>query len=52
MSLAGCAETPISKTNCWAHAGGTVSASTKGQSLNLGSVSPEAPADLDVLACR
>lgn len=52
VSLAGCAETPISKTNCWAHAGATVSASTKGQSLDLGSVSPQAPADRDVLACR
>jgi hypothetical protein len=52
MTLAGCAETPITKTNCWANAGATVTASTKGQSPDLGSVSPEAPADLDVLACR
>ena len=30
FGLAGCAEVPIAKTNCWATAGSTVTTSTKG----------------------
>ena len=32
FGLAGCAEVPIAKTNCWATAGSTVTTSTKGAS--------------------
>jgi len=48
--LAGCAEVPIAKTNCWATAGSTVTASTKGASPDL--VSRGNTSSLDVIPCR
>ena len=50
--LAGCAEVPIAKTNCWATTGSTVSTSTKGASPDAGLVSRGNTSDLDVIPCR
>ena len=50
--LAGCTEAPITKTNCWATAGSTVTTSTKGASPDAGLVSRGNTSGLDVIACR
>lgn len=50
--LAGCAEVPIAKTNCWATAGSTVTASTMGASPDAGLVSRGNTSSLDVIPCR
>ena len=50
--LAGCAEVPIAKTNCWATAGSTVTTSTKGASPDAGLVSRGNTSSLDVIPCR
>ena len=51
-SLAGCAEVPITKTNCWATAGSTVTTSTKGASPDAGLVSRGHTSPVDVIPCR
>ncbi len=51
-SLAGCAEVPIAKTNCWATAGSTVTTSTMGASPDAGLVSRAANSPVDVIPCR
>ena len=50
--LAGCAEVPIAKTNCWATAGSTVTTSTKGASPYSGLVSRGNTSPVDVIPCR
>jgi hypothetical protein len=50
--LAGCAEVPITKTNCWATAGTTVTTSTKGASPDAGLVSRGNTSPVDVIPCR
>ena len=50
--LAGCAEVPIAKTNCWATAGSTVTTSTKGASPDAGLVSRSHTSPVDVNPCR
>ena len=50
--LAGCAEVPITKTNCGATAGSTVTTSTKGASLDEGLVSRGHTSPVDVIPCR
>ena len=50
--LAGCAEMPITKTNCWATAGSTVTTSTKGASPDAGPVSRGHTSPVDVIPCR
>ena len=50
--LAGCAEVPIAKTNCWTTAGSTVTTSTKGASPDAGLVSRGNTSSLDVIPCR
>ena len=50
--LAGCAEVPIAKTNCWATAGSTVTTSTKGASPYSGLVSRGNTSPIDVSPCR
>lgn len=50
--LAGCAEMPIAKTNCWATAGSTVTTSTKGASPDAGLVSRGHTSPVDVIPCR
>ena len=50
--LAGCAEVPITKTNCWATAGSTVTTSTKGASPDAGLVSRGNTSPVDVIPCR
>jgi hypothetical protein len=50
--LAGCAEVPIAKTNCWATTGSTVSTSTKGASPDAGLVSRGNTSPVDVIPCR
>ena len=50
--LAGCAEVPIAKTNCWATAGFTVTTSTKGASPDAGLVSRGNTSPVDVIPCR
>ena len=50
--LAGCAEVPIAKTNCWATAGSTVTTSTKGASPYSGLVSRGNTSPIDVIPCR
>ena len=52
FGLAGCAEVPIAKTNCWATAGSTVTTSTKGASPDAGLVSRAASSPVDVIPCR
>jgi len=50
--LAGCAEVPIAKTNCWATAGSTVTTSTKGASPDASLVSHGNTSPVDVIPCR
>ena len=50
--LAGCAEVPIAKTNCWTTAGSTVTTSTKGASPDAGLVSRGNTSGLDVIPCE
>jgi hypothetical protein len=50
--LGGCAEVPITKTNCWATAGSTVTTSTKGASPDTGLVSRGNTSPVDALPCR
>ena len=50
--LAGCAEVPITKTNCWANAGPTLTTSTKGASPDAGLVSRADTSPVDVIPCR
>ena len=50
--LAGCTGVPITKTNCWATAGSTVTTSPKGTSADAGLVSRAATTNLDVTSCR
>ena len=50
--LAGCAEVPIAKTNCWTTAGSTVTSSTKGASPDAGLVSRGNMSGLDVIPCE
>ena len=50
--LAGCAEVPIAKTNCWTTAGSTVTTSTMGASADAGLVSRGNTSSLDVIPCR
>jgi branched-subunit amino acid ABC-type transport system permease component len=50
--LSGCAGVPIAKTNCWARAGSTVTASTMGTSAPSGVVSRAATPVLDVIPCK
>ena len=52
VSLAGCASVPIAKTNCWANASSTVTASTMGTSAPSGVVSRAATPVLDVIPCK
>ena len=52
FGLAGCAEVPITKTNCWATAGSTVTTSTKGASPDAGLVSRGNTSPVDVIPCR
>ena len=50
--LAGCAEVPNAKTNCWTTAGSTVTTSTKGASPDAGLVSRGNMSGLDVIPCE
>lgn len=50
--LAGCAEVPIAKTNCWATAGSTVTTSTKGASPDARHVSRADTSPVNVIPCR
>jgi hypothetical protein len=50
--LSGCAEVPITKTNCWANAGPTLATSTKGGGPNAGLVSRADTTPADVIPCR
>lgn len=50
--LAGCTGAPITKTNCWATVGSTVTTSTMGTSADAGLVSRTATTNLDVIPCR
>ena len=50
--LAGCTGVPITKTNCWATAGSTVTTSTKGASPDAGLVSRGNTSSLDVIPCE
>lgn len=50
--LAGCAEVPIAKTNCWATAGSTVATSTKGKGPDEGLVARAEVSTVDVVPCR
>lgn len=52
MALSGCAEVPITKTNCWASAGSTVTTSTMGASPDAALVSRGNSLGLDVIPCR
>ena len=52
VGLSGCAGVPIAKTNCWASAGSTVTASTMGTSAPSGNVSRAATPVLDVIPCK
>ena len=52
VGLAGCAGVPIAKTNCWASAGSTVTASTMGKSAPSDVVSRAATPVLDVIPCE
>ena len=52
LGLAGCAEVPITKTNCWATAGSTVTTSTMGASPDAGLVSRGNTSPVDVIPCR
>ena len=50
--LAGCADVPIAKTNCWATSGSTVTTSTMGASPDAGLVSRGNTSPVDVIPCR
>ena len=50
--LAGCAEVPITKTNCWATAGSTVTTSTMGASPDARLVSRADTSPVNVIPCR
>jgi hypothetical protein len=50
--LTGCAEVPITKTNCWVTAGSTVTTSTKGAGPDAGLVSRTDTSPVDVIPCR
>ena len=50
--LVGCAEVPITKTNCWANAGPTLATSTKGEGPNARLVSRADTTPADVIPCR
>ena len=50
--LAGCAGAPITKTNCWANAGPTLTTSTKGEGPYAGFVSRADTTPADVIPCR
>jgi hypothetical protein len=50
--LAGCTGVPITKTNCWATAGSTLTTSTKGASPDAGLVSRGNASSLDVIPCE
>jgi hypothetical protein len=50
--LAGCTGVPITKTNCWATAGSTLTTSTKGASPDAGLVSRRNTSSLDVIPCE
>ena len=50
--LAGCAEVPITKTNCWVNAGPTLAISTKGEGPNAGLVSRADTSPVNVIPCR
>ena len=50
--LAGCSGVPITKTNCWATAGSTLTTSTKGASPDAGLVSRGNASSLDVIPCE
>ena len=52
LGLAGCADVPIAKANCWASAGSTVTTSTMGASPDAGLVSRSNTSGLDVIPCR
>ena len=52
LPLAGCTGVPIAKTNCWATAGTTVTASTMGTSAPSDVVSRAATPVLDVIPCK
>ena len=52
LGLAACTGVPITKTNCWATAGSTVTTSTKGASPDAGLVSRGNTSSLDVIPCR
>ena len=52
IGLAGCAEAPITKTNCWATAGSTLTTSTKGASPDAGLVSRGNTWPVDAIPCR
>lgn len=52
LGLAGCAEVPITKTNCWSGVGPTVTSSTKGASQNAGLVSRASTSALDAIPCE
>jgi hypothetical protein len=50
--LAGCTGVPITKTNCWATAGSTLTTSTKGASPDAGLVLRRNTSSLDVIPCE
>jgi uncharacterized protein YceK len=52
LGLAGCAEVPIAKTNCWSGAGSTVTTSTMNASQDAGVVSRANTSGLDVIPCE
>jgi len=51
VSISGCAGVPITKTNCWASVGSSVTTSTKGTSPDAGLVSRGNTSGLDVIPC-
>jgi len=52
LAMAGCGHVPITKTNCWANAGTTVTTSTKGASPVALSAPIPGTSDLDATLCR
>jgi hypothetical protein len=52
LGLAGCAETPIAKTNCWASAGAKITPSSKGALPDPGHVSPAVSSATDDTFCE
>lgn len=51
LTLAGCTEAPIARTNCWSTADSTVTASTKGASQEDKRVLLQGRPGLDVIPC-